>query len=76
MQQLTKLLFLINHPVRNCLIAIAFAVMVASCGGGDQQIAAEGAFPIYALAGARQSAPQKNSSFYRYPTYQIHRSVR
>jgi hypothetical protein len=62
MQQLTKLLFLINHPVRNCLIAIAFAVMVASCGGGDQQIAAEGAFPIYALAGARQSAPQKNSS--------------
>ena len=39
MRQLTKLLFLINHLVRNCFIAIAFAVMVASCGGGDQQIA-------------------------------------
>jgi hypothetical protein len=34
MQQIWKLLALINHPIRNGLLAAAFAVMLASCGGG------------------------------------------
>jgi len=35
MQLFTKLLSSINHPIRNCLIAIAFAVALVSCGGGS-----------------------------------------
>ena len=34
MQQITKLLALINHPIRNGILAAASAVMLASCGGG------------------------------------------
>jgi hypothetical protein len=34
MQQLTKLLSFINHPIRNCLFALAAALMLVSCGGG------------------------------------------
>jgi hypothetical protein len=35
MQLFTKLLSSISHPIRNCLIAIAFAVALVSCGGGS-----------------------------------------
>jgi hypothetical protein len=34
MQQITRLLNCINHPIRNCFFAAAFAVMLVSCGGG------------------------------------------
>ena len=34
MQQIWKLLALINHPIRNCFLAVTSAVMLASCGGG------------------------------------------
>jgi hypothetical protein len=34
MQQIWKLLIFINYPIRNGLLAAAFAVMLASCGGG------------------------------------------
>ena len=34
MQQIWKLLALINHPIRNCILAVTSAVMLASCGGG------------------------------------------
>ena len=35
MQQITKLLCFIGHPIRNCILAAAFAVMLVSCGGGS-----------------------------------------
>ena len=35
MQQLTKLLSSINHPIRSCLFALAAALMLVSCGGGS-----------------------------------------
>ena len=34
MQQIWKLLTLINHPIRNGILAAASAVMLVSCGGG------------------------------------------
>jgi hypothetical protein len=34
MQQIWKLLSFINYPIRNGLLAAAFAVMLVSCGGG------------------------------------------
>ena len=34
MQQIWKLLTLINHPIRNGILAVASAVMLVSCGGG------------------------------------------
>ena len=34
MQQIWKLLAIINHPIRNGILAAASAVMLASCGGG------------------------------------------
>ena len=34
MQQIWKLLAFINHPIRRCFLAVASAVMLASCGGG------------------------------------------
>ena len=44
MQQLTKLLSSINHPIRNCLFALASALMLVSCGGG-------GGTPTYTIGG-------------------------
>lgn len=35
MQLFTKLLTSINHPIRNCLFALASALMLVSCGGGS-----------------------------------------
>ena len=35
MHQITKLLALINHPIRNCILAVVSAVMLVSCGGGS-----------------------------------------
>ena len=35
MQQLAKLLSFINHPIRNCILAVVSAVMLVSCGGGS-----------------------------------------
>ena len=34
MQQLTKLLSSISNPIRNCILAVASAVLLVSCGGG------------------------------------------
>ena len=34
MQQIWKLLALINHPIRNCILAVTSSVMLVSCGGG------------------------------------------
>ena len=34
MQQILKLLAFINHPIRRCVLAVASAVMLVSCGGG------------------------------------------
>jgi DNA-binding beta-propeller fold protein YncE len=44
MQQLTKLLSFINHPIRSCLFALAAALMLVSCGGG-------GGTPTYTIGG-------------------------
>ena len=35
MHQITKLLSFINHPIRNCILAVVSAVMLVSCGGGS-----------------------------------------
>ena len=37
MHQITKLLSLINHPIRSCLFVLASAVVLVSCGGGGSQ---------------------------------------
>jgi cyclophilin family peptidyl-prolyl cis-trans isomerase len=34
--QLTKLLSSFNHPIRRCVLALASALMLVSCGGGGQ----------------------------------------
>jgi len=34
MQLFTKLLSSINHPIRRCVLALAAALMLVSCGGG------------------------------------------
>jgi 6-phosphogluconolactonase len=44
MQQLTKLLSCINHPICNCVLAAAFAVMLMSCGGSST--------PTYTIGGS------------------------
>ena len=44
MQLFTKLLTLINHPIRRCVLALSAAVMLVSCGGG-------GGTPTYTVGG-------------------------
>ena len=34
MKQITKLLSFIDYPIRNCVLAMVSALMMASCGGG------------------------------------------
>ena len=50
MQQIWKLLALINHPIRNCVLAVASAVMLVSCGGGgvDATVAAPSSYVVSA----------------------------
>ena len=50
MQQITKLLAFINHPIRNCFLAVASAVMLVSCGGGgvDATVAAPSSYVVSA----------------------------
>ena len=52
MQQIWKLLALINHPIRNGILAVASAVMLVSCGGGgggvDATVAAPSSYVVSA----------------------------
>ena len=51
MKQIWKLLTLINHPIRNGILAAASAVILASCGGGggvDATVAAPSSYVVSA----------------------------
>jgi hypothetical protein len=55
MQQLMKLLSSINHPIRSCLFALASALMLVSCGGGDSST------PTYTSCGGGDSSTPTNT---------------
>jgi sugar lactone lactonase YvrE len=51
MQLFTKLLSFFNHPIRNGILAVALAVVLASCGGGggvDATVAAPSSYVVSA----------------------------
>ena len=54
MQQITKLLTSINHPIRRCVLAAVSALMLVSCGGGSSSTVSVGTFTDAGLVSGLQ----------------------